>query len=94
MRDGTDYLTSVAYNHEYLAMCPVTAVEQPITAGSAVGWDMTGDTYSREYLATRRDERPAAAIANALKIHAQTAGDKADFSMHFFRSVRRQSQGP
>ena len=40
MRDGADHLISVAYNHEYLAACPVTAVEQLITAGSArLGYD-------------------------------------------------------
>ena len=37
MRDGADHLISVAYNHECLATCPVTAVEQLVTIGSAIG---------------------------------------------------------
>ena len=40
MRDGADHLISIAYNHECLATCPVTAVEQPVAIGSAIGWDM------------------------------------------------------
>ena len=41
MRDGADHLISVAYNQECLATCPVTAVEQLVAIGSAIGWDMT-----------------------------------------------------
>ena len=37
MRDGADRLISVAYNYECLATCPVTAVEQLIAVGSAIG---------------------------------------------------------
>ena len=41
MRDGADHLISIAYNHDCLATCPVTAVEQLVAIGSAIGWDMT-----------------------------------------------------
>ena len=41
MRDGADHFISVAYNHECLATCPGTAVEQLITVGSAMDWDLT-----------------------------------------------------
>ena len=94
MRDGADHLISVAYNHACLATCPATAVEQRIAVGSAIGWDMT-----RGYLFPRisRDAEggapirgkvpmPAAEVTHALKIHARAAGEKADFSMHSFRS--------
>ena len=37
MRDGADHLISVAYNYEYLATCPVTAVEQLFAVGSVRG---------------------------------------------------------
>ena len=40
MRDGADHLILVAYSHDCLATCPVTAVEQLIAVGSAIGWDM------------------------------------------------------
>ena len=94
MRDGADHLVSVAYNYECLATCPVTAVEQLITVGPAMGWDMT-----RGYLlpsifrdaegeAHIRGKAPlsAAERTHARKIHARAAGEKADFSMYF--SVR------
>ena len=42
MKDGPDHLISVACNHECLATCPVTAVEQLVAVGSAIGWDMNG----------------------------------------------------
>ena len=41
MRDRADHLISVAYNHECLATCPVTAVEPLVAIGSAIDWDMT-----------------------------------------------------
>ena len=45
MRDGADHLISVAYNHECLATCPVTAVEQFISVVLVMGRDV-----SRGYL--------------------------------------------
>ena len=94
VKDGADHLISVAYNQEYFATYPVTAVEQLIAVGSAMGWDMT-----RGYLfpSIARDAEggapirtkalmSAAVITHSLKSHARAAGEKADFSMHYFRS--------
>ena len=102
MSDGADHLISVACNHECLTTCPVTAVEQLIAVGSAIGWDMT-----REYLfpnisrdaeggAPIRGKAPmsAAEMTHALKSHARAAGEKADFSMHSFRSGGGNHKGP
>ena len=93
MRDGADHLISVAYNHECLATCPVTAVEQLISVGLAMGWDMTrGYLFPRisrdaEGRAPIRVKAPmsAAEITHALKSHARAAGEKAYFSVHYFR---------
>ena len=101
MRDGADHLISVAYNHECLATCPVTAVDQLITIESAIGWDMTRGylfpSISRdaEGGAPIRGKAPmsAAGMTHALKSHARAAGEKADFSMHSFRSGGNQ-KGP
>ena len=94
MKDGADHHISVPYNHECLATCPVTAVDQLIAVGSALGWDMT-----RGYLfpSISRDAEGGASICgkasmsaaemtHALKSHARAAGEKADFSIHYFRS--------
>ena len=94
MRDWADRLISVAYNHECLATYPVTAVEQLVAIGSVIGWDMT-----RGYLfpSISRDAEggapirgkvlmSAAEMTHALKSHARAAGEKADFSIHSFRS--------
>ena len=94
IRDGADHLISVAYNHECLATCPVTTVEQLIAIGSAIGWDMTRGylfpSISRdaEGGAPIRGKVPmsAAEMTHALKNHARAAGEKADFSMHSSRS--------
>ena len=95
MKDGADHLiSSVAYNHECLATCPVTAVEHVIAVGSAMGWDMTrgylfpGISRHTEGGAPIPGKAPmsAAEMAHALKSHARAAGEKADFSMHYFRS--------
>ena len=94
MRDGADHLISVAYNHDCLATCPFTAVEQLVAIGSAIGWDMTRGylfpSISRdaEGGAPIRGKAPmsAAEMTHALKSHARAAGEKADFSMHSFRS--------
>ena len=101
IRGGGDYLISVAYNHECLATYPVKAVEHLITVGSVIGWDMT-----RGYLfpsiardaeggapIRRKASMSAAEMTHALKSHARATGEKADFSMHSFRSGG-QSQGP
>ena len=92
MRYGADHLISVAYNHECLVTCPVTAVEQLIAVGSAIGWDMTRGylfpSISRdaEGGAPVRCKAPmsAAEMTHALKSHAQAAGEKADLSRAFF----------
>ena len=102
VRDGADHLISIAYNHECLATCSVTAVEELIAIGSAIGWDMT-----RRYLfpSISRDAvggapicgkapMSAARMTHALRSHAQAAGEKANFSMHSLRSGGGQSQGP
>ena len=94
MKDGANHLISVAYNHECLATCPVTALEQLIAVGSAIDWDM-----AREYLfpsisrdseseAPIRGRAPmsAAEMTHTLKTHVRVVGEKADFSMHSFRS--------
>ena len=94
MRDGADHLISVAYNHDCLGTCPVTAVEQLVAIGSAIGWDMT-----RGYLfpSISRDAEggapirgkalmSAAEMTHALKSHARAEGEKADLSMLSFRS--------
>ena len=102
MRDGADHLISAAYNHECFATCPVTAVEQLIAVRSAIGWDMTRGylfpSISRdaEGEAPIRVKAPMSTVemTHALKSHARTAGEKADFSMHSFRSGWGQSQGP
>ena len=103
MRDGTDHLfISVAYNHECLATCPVTAVEQLIAVGSAIGWDMIRGyvfpSISRDVEggAPIRGKAPmsAAEMAHALKSHARAAGEKADFSMHSFCSDGGNHEGP
>ena len=92
MRDG--HLVLVAYNHECLATCPITAVEQLIAVGSAMGWDMTRGyifpSISRdaESGAPIRGKAPmsAARMTHALRSHARAAGKKAAFSIHSFRS--------
>ena len=94
MRDGVDHLISVAYIHECLATCPVTAAGQLVAIESAIGWEMT-----REYLFSSiprdaeggvpiRGKAPmsVAEMTHVLKSHARAAGEKADFSMHSFRS--------
>ena len=94
MRDGADHLISVAYNHECLTTCPVTAVKPLVAIGSAIVWDMTRGylfpSISRdaEGGAPIRGKAPmsAAEMRHALKSHARAAGEKADFSMHSFRS--------
>ena len=95
MRDGVDHLIiSVVYNHECMATCPATAVEQLIAVGSAMGWGMIrGYIFSSisrdaEGGATFCDKAlmSAAEMTHALKIHARAASEKADFSMHSFRS--------
>ena len=96
MRDGADDLIWVAYNQECLATCPVTAVEELIAVGSAMGWDMTrGYLFPRisrnaERRAPIRGKAPmsAAEMTHALKSHARAAGEKADFWLHYFRSGR------
>ena len=102
MSGGTDHLISVTYNHECLATCPVTAVEQHFAIESAIGWDMT-----RGYLfpSISRDAEggapirgkalmSAAEMTHALKSHARAAGEKVDFSMHSFRSGGDNHKGP
>ena len=100
MRDGADHLISVAYNHECLATCPVTTVEQLIAVEPAMGWDMTRG-YLSPSISRDAEERapirgkapmPAAEMMQTLKSHARAAGEKADFSMHSFRSGG-QSEG-
>ena len=94
MRDGVDHLISVAYNHECLATCPVTAVGQLITVGSVIGWDTTRGylfpsiSRAAEGGAPIRGKAPmsAAEMTHAPKSHARAAGEKADFSMQSFRS--------
>ena len=94
MRGGADHLISVAYIHECLATCPVTAVEQLVAIGSAIGWDMTRGyvfpSISRdaEGGAPIRGKAPmsAAEMTHALISHARAAGEKADFSKHSFPS--------
>ena len=81
-----DHLISVAYNHEYLATCPVTAVEQFVAIGSAIAWDMTRGylfpniSRDAEGGAPIRGKAPmsAAEITYVLKSHARAAGEKAD----------------
>ena len=94
MRDGADHFISVAYNHECLATCPVTAVEQLIAVGSAMDWDMTRG-YLFPSISRNAEGRSsirgkahtsAAEMTHALTNHACAAGEKADFSMHSFRS--------
>ena len=106
MRDGADHCISVAYNHDCLATCPVTAVEQLIAVGSVIGWDMTRGylfpSISRdaEGGAPIRGKAPmsAAEMTHALKSHARAAGEKATFLMHYLRSggggaITRASRG-
>ena len=77
MRGGADHYISVAYNHECLATCPVTAVEQLIAVGLAMGWDIPRGylfpSISRdaEGGAPIRGNAPmsAAKMAHALKSH-------------------------
>ena len=102
MRDGADHPISVAYNHECLATCPVTAVEQLVAIGSAINWDMTRGylfpSISRdaEGGAPIRGKAPmsAAEMTHALKSHARAAGEKADFSMYSFCSGGGNHKGP
>ena len=94
MRDGADHLISLAYNHECLATCPVTVVDQLIAVGSTIGWDMAWGylfpSISRdaEGGAPIRGKAPmsAAEMTHALKSHARAAGEEADFSMNSFCS--------
>ena len=102
MRDGADHLISVAYNHNCLATCPVTAAEQLVAIGSAIGWDMTRGYFLPSISRDAEGGAPicgkapmwAAEMAHALKSHARAAGEKADCSMHSSRSGGGQSQGP
>ena len=102
MRDGADHLIPVAYNHECLATCPLTVVEQLIAVEPDMDWDITRGNLSpsisrdAEEGAPIRGKAPimsAAEMTHTLKSHARAAGEKADFSMHYFRSGG-QSQGP
>ena len=102
MRDGADHLISVAYNHEFLGTCSVTAVEQLVAIESAIGWDMTrGYLFPRisrgvEGGAPIRGKAPmsAAEMTHALKSHARAEGEKADLSMLSFRSGGGNHKGP
>ena len=102
MKDGADHLILAAYNHECLATCPVTAVEQLIVVGSAIGWDIIRGylfpSISRdaEGGAPIRGKVPtsAAEMTHALKSHARAAARR--MTSRCILSVRGggQSQGP
>ena len=90
MRDGADHLISVAFNHECSATCPDTAVEQLITVGLAMDWNMTQGylfpniSRDAEGGALIRGKVPmsVAETTHDLESHARAAGEKADASMH------------
>ena len=41
LRDGADHLLTVPYTEDFVATCPVKAVEQFIAVGTHLSWDMT-----------------------------------------------------
>ena len=81
------------YDEEYVAVCPVRAVEQWIDVGRAAGWDMTSGYLFFE-ISTRQRDTPvrdtlpisAAKMSATLKEYARAAGETQDFSLHSFRS--------
>lgn len=87
---------TVAYNEKYVATCPVRAVEQFIAVGKHVGWDMTtsGYLFPAIFAAEKKGNMPirgrdaltAPQMSQSLKEYALEAGEKADLSMHSFRS--------
>ena len=94
MRDGADHLMTVEYDTKCMTTCPIRAVEQYITVGTALGWNMT-----QGYLFPRISPRPntgapirgktpisAPDMTKALKVHARNAGERTAFTMHPFRS--------
>lgn len=94
LRDWADHLLVVAYDNQYLATCPVRAIEQYIRIGSAVGWDIIkGYMFitimnGKERPAPRRgaSRLSAAQRMKAMKSYAQAAGVRQEFILHSFRS--------
>ena len=94
MRNGADHLVTVEYDTKRMTTCPIRAVEQYITPGTALGWNMT-----QGYLFPRISRRPntgapirgktpisAPDMIKALKIHARNAGERTAFTTHPFKS--------
>ena len=93
MRDGADHLMTVEYDTNRMTTCPISAVEQYIAVGTALGWNIT-----QGYLFPRISQRPntgalvrgkmpisAPDKTKALKVHARNAGERTSFTMHSFR---------
>lgn len=92
-RDGADHVLTVPYDEEYVAICPVRAVEQLVAVGKGIGWNMkTGYLFSD--ISSGSDGKPrrgslpvtTAKMSSALKKYAQAAGEAQAFSLHSFRS--------
>lgn len=82
-------MLTAPYDEEYLAVCPVRAVERLVAVGKGIGWDMTSgflfsDISSGSDGKLRRGALAVATakISSAIKRYAQVAGETQDFSLH------------
>ena len=92
-RDGADHILTVPYDEEYVAICPVRAVERFIAVGKQVGWDTTSgylfpDISESMQGEAQRGKLPVATsrMSEALKRYAAAVGETQGFSLHSFRS--------
>ena len=100
LRSGADHLLTVSYDQQCWATCPVRAVEQFVATGTASGWDMTKGylfltiSPGKSVVLPVRGSRPVSApqMTTALKAYAVAAGERGEYSMHFFRSAGAISQ--
>ena len=95
MRDGADHLMTIEYDTKRMTTRPMSAVEQYIAVGTALGWNMTqgylfpGISRRPNTGAPIRGKTPISApdMTKALKLHARNAGERTAFTMHSsFRS--------
>lgn len=92
-RDGADHILTIPYDDEYVAICPVRAVERLVEIGKRVGWDTTSgflfsDISEKAQGGAPRGSLPVTTskMSEALKRYAKAVGETQGFSLHSFRS--------
>ena len=93
MRCGADHMIPVAYEEVNLATCPVMAVEEFVSIGSTLGWNMESGYFFTVISWTSdgksiRGSSPISApsMTKSLQAYAREAGERTHFTMHSFRS--------